>query len=282
MTASFNLDSRFFMEKYDFVHISLEVGGSNSFYPRVPEYRSSQEDSFTKRVCVARDLEGALTAIPGGSSGLGVYLADNSNVLKVCGISCEKLGITPADIILDTTLYEKDMVEDANLTKECWITKSFVVPDEDIYHITIGYWNEAEFDLVPAVVRHLANEKYGGDLSEAWDELYDGKMPSIQVIENVYFSLIGHCSENLFIVNEDDIVKWSEGLQKCEAIKSFYVEDFSFDIMHTTIPYQKLVTIQMKQQEELNVTMPAAYEKQIVQLALKFGTIHFKSEGVDR
>ncbi|WP_197224863.1 hypothetical protein [Lysinibacillus sphaericus] len=267
MTASFNLNSRFFLEKYDFIHVSLEVGGSNSFYPRVPESRSSQEDSSTKRVCVARNLEGALTAIPGGSAGLGSSLADYSNVLKVYGISCEKLGITPADIISDTTLYEKDMVEDAYWTEECWITKSFVVPDEDIYHITIGYWDEAESDQVPYIVRYLADEKYGGNLGEAWDELYDGKMPSIQVIENVYFSLIGHCSENLFIVNEDNIIEWSEGLQGCEAIQSFYVENHSFDVMHTTMPYQKLVTIQIKPQEELNVAMIAAYEKQIIQLA---------------
>ena len=267
MTASFNLDSRFFMEKYDFIHVSLEVGDSNSFYPRVPESRSPKEDSFTKRVCVARNLEGALTAIPGGSACLGSSLADHSNVLKVYGINCEKLGITSADIISDSTLYEKGMVDDAYLTEEYWITKSFIVPDEDVYFITIGYWDEVESDQVLSAVRHLADEKYRGDLFEAWDELYGGKMPSIQVIENVYFSLIGRCSENLFIVNEDDVVKWTERLQKCEAIENLYVEDYSFDIMHATMPYQKLVTIQMKQQEDLSAAMLNAYEQQIIQLA---------------
>lgn len=267
MTASFNLDSSFFTEKYDFIHVSLEVGGSNFFYPCVPESRSSKEDDFVKRICVARNLEGALTAIPGGSSSLGSSLADYSNVLKVYGISCEKLGITPADIVSDVTLYEKDMVEDAYWTEECWITKSFVVPQEDVYYVTIGCWGEAESDQVPSVVRYLAEEKYEGNLYDAWDELYCGLMPSIQVIENVRFSLIGRCSENLFIVDEEDVVEWSEGLQKCEAIKDFYIEDYSFDIMHTTRLDQKILTVQMKSQEELSAEMIAAYEQKIVQLA---------------
>ena len=115
-----------------YYHVSTDITHNGEFIPRVPSFRhGDSEDSTTARVCVSTSIEGCLSAIPNGGSGLDYLRMEQRGYFQVFKIDTDKLGIGESDVVLSEELYEKDSVRDANFTDEVWITTPFIVPMED-------------------------------------------------------------------------------------------------------------------------------------------------------
>lgn len=110
------------------VHITSDLNHNGYFYPRIPENRliGGKEDTQTKRVCCAQDIDGCLTSL--SISNIGIF--------KVFLIDIDKYEIRN-NVIFSKELYENNLVEDAYITGECWITKEINVLEEDSYIIAI-------------------------------------------------------------------------------------------------------------------------------------------------
>ncbi|MBQ8998707.1 MAG: hypothetical protein IJ086_08500 [Clostridium sp.] len=167
-----------------YCHISSDLSEDNYFYPRIPDTIREDENSEINRVCVAKTLEGALTAIPNGAGRLDTYLEHSSYYFKVFIIDTEKLGINK--IMSSEELYKSDYVRDAEITGEHWILEPFEVPQEDIFYIRLNNWDENETDIVPYKIYELSEtDEYEGDYEEAYYDVYGHCIPYICAIEKI-------------------------------------------------------------------------------------------------
>lgn len=156
-----------------FYHVSPDLKHNGEFIPRVPYNRHEEmEDNKTHRVCVSPSIEGCLTAIPGGGSGFLDLCEEQRGYFLLFRIDTEKLGIPQENIISDEELFQKDLVRDADISKEHWITCPFTVPKEDKIIIKIEDFFEDINDLIPYFIYQLADEKFEGDYLEAYKEYF--------------------------------------------------------------------------------------------------------------
>lgn len=167
-----------------YCHITSDLDKDSYFYPRVPGVIRDDENSNIDRICVAKTLKGAFTAIPNGAGRLDAYLDESSYYFKVFVINTEKLGITK--IMNSEELYKKDYVRDAEITGEHWILEPFTVPQEDIFYIRLDNWKEEAIDVIPYEIYELSEtDKYEGDYIEAYYDVYEDDVPFMCTIECV-------------------------------------------------------------------------------------------------
>lgn len=186
-------------------HISTDLKHDGVFEPRIPSCRhQDQEDDKTLRISMTPTLEDCLTAIPNGGMNLEQLNMEQRGMYLLITIDTEKLGISEDDIITSVTLYEKDLVRDADITNEVWITKGFQVPKEDMQIIRVTDWQEVAHDIIPYSIIQIADEKYEDDYLTAYQDIYDDFVPCSIGIENVQY--------------------FSEHLEVGETV-SFYVDD---------------------------------------------------------
>lgn len=107
-----------------YYHVSFEK--VDMFVPRIPKYRTTNEDSKTPRICVCPSVKRCLMAMPEG----GFALMGLRKLAKLHGrppifyiYSVEESAISDCMITPDV-LYNEYGVVDALESGECWITKS--------------------------------------------------------------------------------------------------------------------------------------------------------------
>ena len=172
-----------------FYHVSTNLTHPGIFKPRIPSFRhKDSEDDVIPRVCVAPSIEGCLTAIPEGGMQLGELCWDQRYYFLVFRIDTQKLGIPQNNIITSDELFKKDLVRDAEITNEHWITTSFVVPAEDRFLILVDNWAEESADVIPYEIYQIADKKYEGDYFDAYQDIYGAFIPCATSIENLIYT----------------------------------------------------------------------------------------------
>lgn len=104
-------------------HATMDLDIIEEFTPRIPSDRFEGEEDSTPRICVSSSIEGCLTAAPFGGSKLheNLYLPSNSNrLVRIYEFNTE--SIEENNIIKPEHLYQNDIVRDAEITGEHWIT----------------------------------------------------------------------------------------------------------------------------------------------------------------
>lgn len=172
-----------------FYHLSTDLYHNGSFVPRIPQNRHLEaEDEITPRISVAPSIENCLTAIPNGGIRLDSLNFDLRGYYLIFKIDTEKLGITEDQIVDSKTLFEKDLVRDADITEENWITVPFVVSHEDQFIINLSSWDEDSADVIPHAIYVLAEEEFEGDYFEAYEDEIGGNIPCCVVIQNAEYT----------------------------------------------------------------------------------------------
>lgn len=176
-----------------YYHVSSNFFEGNTFTPRIPRHRDFGEDGVTPRICVAKTIDGCVTAMPNGNLNFSKLLANTNGILKVFRVDTHKLGINQASIIEWDELYRHDLVRDAYWTEEAWITESFTVPEEDIFYITPIYWEADEVDNVSFKIREAA-ESLDGDLVKTYYQHHNNDkdpVPALHTIDELEYKTFG-------------------------------------------------------------------------------------------
>lgn len=168
-------------------HLSTNIVHDGNFEPRIPQCRCVEENSDIARVCVATSLEGCFSAIPDGGMRLDELNMRTRGYYLIFKIDTEKLHIKDENIISDRVLYEKDLVRDAEVTGEHWITCTFQVPKEDQIIIKVISWGEEAHDFVSHGIYQLADKEYEGDYCQAYIDIYKEPVPCITEICNLKY-----------------------------------------------------------------------------------------------
>lgn len=170
-----------------FYHISTNLDHDGVFEPRIPTYRYENENCDIPRISVANSLEDCLTGIPGGGSRLEILNESQRGYYLLIKIDTEKLRIPKESIMSTKFLYEKDLVRDADVTNESWITEGFTVPEEDIELILLSDWSEESEDILPYSIYEIADKDYDGDYLEAYMDVYQPNIPCAVSIKNAQY-----------------------------------------------------------------------------------------------
>lgn len=131
-----------------YYHISNGEEIINKFIPRVPEDRNIYEDDKIKRICVSTSLDGCLSAVPWQYD--IEYYADEELPITVY-----EFEIDEKDIINSEYLYNNNLVADANITKECWVTKE--IEPNKIYDIILKEFSSEIYAIIPNDKKHDKN-----------------------------------------------------------------------------------------------------------------------------
>ncbi|MCK9470681.1 MAG: hypothetical protein M0Q88_02880 [Bacilli bacterium] len=104
-------------------HATMNLDIIKEFTPRIPENRFAGEEEHTKRICLSSSIEGCITAAPFGGSSLSENIYAGSNSSKLIRIyEFDISEIERKHIYTPDYLYKKDLVRDAAITGEYWIT----------------------------------------------------------------------------------------------------------------------------------------------------------------
>ena len=110
-------------------HVSLDL--IEKFELRVPESCFDCEDKTIKRICFAKSIEGAITAMPYNINILSGLLNlkkefDIEPILYVYSI--DEKDLSPRDIKDSSELMFECLVSDANITSEVWVLTENIKP----------------------------------------------------------------------------------------------------------------------------------------------------------
>lgn len=123
-----------------YYHVSNKEEIINKFIPRIPEDRAVDEDFTIERICVSTSLNGCLSAVPWQYD--IEYYTDEELPITVYEFELNK-----NDVINSEYLYNNNLVCDANITGECWITKE--VKPSKIYDIVIKEFSSDIYAIIP-------------------------------------------------------------------------------------------------------------------------------------
>lgn len=207
-----------------YYHVSTALRHDGVFTPRIPDIRhKEQEDASTHRVSVAPTIEDCLTAIPNGGGRLDELNEAQRGYYLIVKVDTEKLGIQEQDIVLSDTLYERDLVRDADFTKEVWITTPFKVEQEDMFLILLKKWQEKPKDVFPYAIYAIAERDYEGDVHEAYAELYNEHVPCSIAVSDIEF-------ERVTGKEEREITLFTEGEREETLLREYLEERCGVDI----------------------------------------------------
>lgn len=174
------------MTKY--YHISTNLEHNGDFTPSIPQLRMVDEDSTTPRICVSKSIEGALSSIPNGGSLLYELLESTFGFIKVFEFDLDELNIPAKDIIDSNTLFEENLVEDANHTEEVWICTPISIPKKNQHIIHIYDMDEISIDIIPHHVLKLSEEKYNDDIESAYYDTFDTNIPTNTLLADIRYN----------------------------------------------------------------------------------------------
>lgn len=206
--------------KKTYYHLSMNIEHTGSFQVRVPEVRMQDEDHTTERICVSESVVGCLNAFPDSvERSPGAYI-------KVFEIIPEELGFSTENLLSPEYLYENDLVNDALLTREYWVTKSFEVPKERQSIIKLSYIEQSLRLVLPYPQVVSLNNTYQKEI-EAFkeNECMDTDTP-ISYLDTMSFAdiylqeeLEGK-EENLLFVSH--ITEFDFMIEQCEDVQEIW------------------------------------------------------------
>lgn len=202
-----------------YYHVSCDLDHAGLFIPRIPKDRGTDENESIKRVCVSTSIEGALTAIPGGSSDLDTLMTTQRGYLKIFKIDTDALCISKENIISTQALFEQGFVHDAELTGEVWITSAFAVPQGDQNIVVVQDWQEAVCDVIPHAIYELAeNDTYQGDYLTCYMDHVAPRVPSSIFIYDLNIERVTLNNEYKLLLPYED----NEGVQELSDLIHAY------------------------------------------------------------
>lgn len=139
-------------------HITNDLTHDGIFNPRIPLERMDTEDDSIPRICVCDSIEGCFSAMPYGGGRLDCYI-NSGLVFKVFEFEAQP-EYTSED------LYYSELVLDAEMTGEHWITTKITPVQSYIIHLQD--WKENCMTI------------YKPDFYKKWSA---GKSPSLSVEE---------------------------------------------------------------------------------------------------
>ena len=142
-------------------HVSLDL--VEKFELRVPETSFKDEDNVTKRICFAKTIEGAITAMPYNIhilSGL-LNMKDAFGLEPILHIySIDEKDLRSKDIKDSSELVYECLVPDANITGEVWVLTDDIKPKLTTIKLTDFNFNIKRFgSLAMYIVEKLKYEK---------------------------------------------------------------------------------------------------------------------------
>jgi hypothetical protein len=212
-----------------YYHLSTNLKHDGVFEPRIPDIRhQQQEDTTIGRISVAPTIEDCLTAIPNGGGRLEELNIMQRGYYLIFTVDTEKLGISEDQIITSEVLYEKDLVRDAEMTNEVWITTPFTIPEEDSFMIRLVEWNEEPHDVFPHSIHAIAEEKYDGDPFEAYEETYNEHVPcSIVIKDATYFHEVAEEGQEIELYYDYE--------EELEELKNYLQDNYEVEITDESI-----------------------------------------------
>lgn len=167
-------------------HVSQDMLHNGIFEARIPDKKLKGEDNTIPRVCFSSSIEGCLSSMPTGGSGLEAHMDDSNNIYKIFRIDTDKYGVkymAPEELIM------KEFVMDAEVTGEYWILDSFQVKEDDMYYIHLREWEESLEGYTPKNLLDTLRER-AITLDEFYDtgEFSDEFMAEVFVISKLVFS----------------------------------------------------------------------------------------------
>lgn len=136
-------------------HITTNLNHSGLFVPSIPFFRLKDEEATIKRVSTSFSIEGALTAMPRGGFLLQETLKENEGKLRILELDVVEAGIQINDLILPYALFQEGWVEDALITEEVWVLKSFQA--QRMIDVQLLDWQEYEDDIYPEWMNKTGN-----------------------------------------------------------------------------------------------------------------------------
>ncbi|WCK57384.1 hypothetical protein PP175_25290 (plasmid) [Aneurinibacillus sp. Ricciae_BoGa-3] len=238
-----------------FYHVSTNLRHPGVFEPRIPSFRHKQaEDTTTPRISVAPTIEDCLTAIPNGGAGLEELNTEQRGCYLIFKIDTEKLGITDDQVVTSEVLYEKDLVRDADVTNEHWITVPFTVPAEDQFIIKLIDWEVTPLDILPQSIYQIADEQYEGDYLRAYMEVYGEHVPCSVGIVNA------SCIHEDVLVGQEITFYFEDEFEK-NMIQEFIKENYPIEITD-----ESMDGLTMFVQENCNLRELFLYHEQLVHM----------------
>lgn len=146
-----------------FYHVSTSIEHNGHFIPSIPQHRMKGENSTIPRICVAKTIEDCFTGLSVGNSYLRTYIEEETPFFKIFKIDTNKLEIPTDKIINDKEICLNKWVPDVEVTRECWITTDFFVPEEDVTILCIQDFSEKEITYMNGLYKEIVNKQYQGD-----------------------------------------------------------------------------------------------------------------------
>lgn len=207
-----------------YYHVSTNLEHNGEFTPRIPEVRHKEkEDNITPRISVAPTMEDCFTAIPDGGCMLDGLNIKQRGMYLVYEIDTDKLGITEDDIVSTEALYESDLVRDAHVTNEVWITKSFTVPEECKFLIKLISWEESTHELVPYSTYLNVGKEDKENTDKDYIEIYGENVPYQTVIRDIQY-----VKEN--VKKGEEISIYFESESEKDLVKAFIERNYLIEI----------------------------------------------------
>lgn len=158
-------------------HVSLDL--VEKFKLRVPESCYESEDKTIKRICFAKTVEGAITAMPYNInilSGL-LNMKDKFGLEPILHIySIDEKDLSLKDVKNSSELAYECLVSDANITGEVWVLTDDIKPKLTTIKLTDFNFNIKRFgSLAMYIVEKLKYEKATDDdvvkNKEVWNKI---------------------------------------------------------------------------------------------------------------
>lgn len=189
-------------------HVSFCCDIVDTFEPRVPSNRHNEEDSKIGRVCLSDSIEGCLTAVPNGGMRLEeIFWEGGSSLIRIYEFDIK--DIEYKNIIPPEYLYQKDLVRDANITREHWVVNKSLTPSKT-YLIKLHNYDEGSSDDISYgdyIEGVLAENEGRRDFS--WEEVINGSFVEIlnikyEVVPEERRSSLFRIKNEIVNISEDD------------------------------------------------------------------------------
>lgn len=115
-------------------HVSLDTEERYVFTPKLPNIPQMDEEMITPRICLSDSIEGCLSAVAWGGLDFEDLFDEDYWSAPIMVYEFEEEPTVGPEY-----LYENDLVRDAELTQEYWVTGRKIVPTNSYLIRVSGY-----------------------------------------------------------------------------------------------------------------------------------------------
>lgn len=153
-------------------HVSFE--DVEEFVPKIPEQQLKAEDSSIKRICFAKSIRGALTAMPES-----YYALKGMMKLKKIPPLIHVYSIDENTVDFKDTYDIEQYVLDAEYTEECWVLNTLTKNDyihefwyiEDYHFIKKFILDKTYINVLDVLKMRKATDEEIQKYVEVWDDI---------------------------------------------------------------------------------------------------------------